>query len=427
MNIDFLYSEFLEIKKISTDTRKPVKGSIFFCLKGKNFNGNEFALQAFKQGAKMIVTEETKYNNPEFFIVKDVLKCLQKLAEKHRANLNIPIIAITGTNGKTSTKNLISSILKTKLHVSSTLGNLNNHIGLPLTILSIEKHHEIAVLEFGASKLGDIKELCEIAKPTHGIITNIGKAHLEEFKNISNIIKTKTELWSYLIKNKGTIFLNNEESILKDTFIKSATYSQYKKVIYFGKEIDNILLVTSFPFLTFKFNNLLVKTKIVGEYNLINIISAMKIGSYFGINQSIITTHLKNNSFNNNRSQLIKTKNNQIILDAYNANPSSMLTAIKNFLKINVSVKKTLIIGDMLELGKESRLLHQEIVDFLNITKIEKCILVGDLFFKTNSKFQKFKSKKSLEEFLIRNTIKNNLILIKGSRNMALETLKTSL
>ena len=274
-----------------------------------------------------------------------------------------------------------------------------------------------------ASKLGDITELCQIAQPTHGIITNIGKAHLEEFKNISNIIKTKTELWKYIIKTKGVIFLNTQDNLLSKEWEKPI-YSKYKQVFNYGTKKENIIFLSASPFLKFKWINNVIKTKIVGEYNLINIIAAIKIGIHFGLDNKKIADKLKNNKSNNNRSELIKTKNNQIILDAYNANPSSMKTSIENFINIKTSHSKILIIGDMLELGANTISLHQEIINFLINSKFANCMLVGSFFYKTNSDFLKFKTKKNLETFLKKKSITNTMILIKGSRKMKLETLK---
>ena len=422
---NFLYSKFLEIKKISTDTRKNVTGSIFFCLKGANYNGNKFAHKALENGAKIIITDEKQKNTkPEFILVDNSLKCLQKLAEKHREKLNIPVVAITGTNGKTSTKNLIFEILNQKFNVKKTTGNLNNHIGVPLSILSIHKNHELAVLEFGASKLGDIAELCNIGKPTHGLITNIGQAHLKEFKNVKNIIATKTELWTYLSSKNGVIFFNLEDKPLEKIFSEKTIYSNYKKIINYGITQNEVNFISADPFLKFTWKKELINTKIVGNYNLINIISAIAIGEFFGVKKNQIIKALQNNSFKNNRSELIKTANNQIILDAYNANPSSMKVSIKSFMNIKTSMQKTLIIGDMLELGEKSKNFHQELVEFIKNKKIQHCITIGETFYQTKSSFLKFKNKKLLEKFLIENSIQKNLILIKGSRKMKLETLQ---
>ena len=424
MNIDFLYSKFLELKKISTDTRKEIKGSIFFCLKGSNFNGNDYAIDAIKKGAEIVIVDE-KINKkePKLYYVKNVLNCLQNLAKKHRETLKIPVLAITGTNGKTSTKNLIYDVLKQKYNTKKTIGNYNNHIGLPLTILSIDKNHEIAVLEFGASKLGDIHELCEIGKPTHGLITNIGNAHLQEFINIENIINTKTELWRYLINNKGTFFLNSDDKNLVNQSKINKIYSSYNHIIEYGSASDNIQIIESNPYLSFKWEEKLIKTKIIGEYNLINIIASIKIGNFFGVNLNKIIELLTNYKFKNNRSELIKTKYNQIILDAYNANPSSMMFAIKSFIKLKTNLEKVIILGDMLELGDETIKFHKEIIEYLHLKKIKNCILIGEIFHKISCEFLKFKSKEQLVKTLSKEKNKQKLILIKGSRKMKLETL----
>jgi len=425
MNIDFLYSKFLEINKVSTDTRKSVQGSIFFCLKGPNYNGNNFAYEALKKGAEIIVIDEKqKTNEPQFILVESSLKSLQNLAIKHRETLKIPVIAITGTNGKTSTKNLIHDVLNEKFKVMKTIGNFNNHIGLPLSILSINKNYECAVLEFGASKIGDITELCEIGKPNYGLITNIGKAHLEEFKNVDNIIKTKTELWEYLIKKKGVIFVNNEDKTLIKAISKKKLFSKYNKFENYGPKENDVKINSISPFLELNWENKLIKTKIVGDYNLINIIASIAVGQFFKVNKKNIIKILENNSFNNNRSQLIKTELNEIILDAYNANPSSMEFSINSFIKIKSTMEKTLILGDMLELGEGSKNLHLELINFLKKNKIKNCILVGSIFYQIDCDFLKFSNKKYLEEYLTKNIVKKNIILIKGSRKMKLETLK---
>tara|TARA_S200000501_G_scaffold373560_1_gene420981 strand:+ start:854 stop:2140 length:1287 start_codon:yes stop_codon:yes gene_type:complete len=425
MNIDSLYSKFLVIKNISTDTRKSVSGSIFFCLKGLNFNGNKFAYEALKKGAELVVIDEKQKTNEEkFLFVPDVLTCLQNLAKKHRENLNIPIIAITGTNGKTSTKNIVFDVLSTKFNVMKTTGNFNNHIGLPLSILKIDKSYDLAVLEFGASKIGDINELCDIGKPNIGLITNIGKAHLEEFESIDNIIKTKTELWTYLIKTNGTIFINQEDENLITTRAKHKIFSTYNKFINYGKKENEIKLNSKSLFLEFTWRNELIKTKIVGDYNLNNVIASIALGNFFKVGKKDIINKLKDLSFKNNRSEFIKTNFNEIILDAYNANPTSMKFSINSFINISSNMEKTLILGDMLELGGKSKELHQELIKFLKIKKIKSCLLVGENFNEIECDFLKFKTKKNLEVHLKKHMFKKRIILIKGSRKMKLETLK---
>jgi len=425
MNIDFLYSKFQEIQKVSIDTRKAINGSIFFCLKGPNYNGNDFAYEALKKGAEIVIIDEKQATNEnKFLLVKDSLKCLQKLATKHREKLNIPVLAITGTNGKTSTKDLIYDVLNKKFKIIKTIGNLNNHIGLPLSILSINKTLEFAVLEFGASKIGDITELCKIGKPNYGLITNIGKAHLEEFGNVSNIIITKTELWRYLIKNNGSIFRNIEDKDLMNIIFNHKEFLNYNKFINYGTKKNKIHLCSGSPFLEFKWENELIKTKIVGEYNLNNIIASIAVGQFFKVNRKNIIKSLQQKSFNNNRSQLIKTDLNEIVLDAYNANPTSMKLSINSFINIKTTLEKILILGDMLELGKNSEKLHEELIDFLKNENIKNCILVGSIFNRIDCQFLKFINKQSLEDYLTKHKLEKNIILIKGSRKMKLETLK---
>ena len=425
MNIDSLYSEFQKIKKISIDTRKSVEGSIFFCLKGPNFNGNKFAQEALKKGAKLIVTDEKKNaNEKKFYLVDDTLKCLQKLAAKHRKELKIPVLAITGTNGKTSTKNLIYEILNEKYNVIKTTGNLNNHIGLPLSILSIDQTHELAVLEFGASKLGDITELCELGQPNYGLITNIGEAHLNEFINVDNIIKTKTELWTYLVNNNGTIFLNSNDKILNKTHKENKLFSMYNKFIFYSEKKEKIKLKSSSPFLKINWDNQTLNTKIVGEYNLNNIIASIAVGKFFNVKKEAVIQVLQKNSFENNRSQYIKTNSNEIILDAYNANPTSMKYSIDSFIKIKSKREKILIIGDMLELGKKTKQYHNEIIDLIKENNLNNCFFVGSIFNQIDCNYKKFENKEKLESFLKKRKLKDSIILIKGSRKMKLETLK---
>ncbi|MEC8537662.1 MAG: UDP-N-acetylmuramoyl-tripeptide--D-alanyl-D-alanine ligase, partial [Bacteroidota bacterium] len=406
-------------------TRKSVEGSIFFCLKGPNFNGNEFAQEALKKGAKIIITDEKKNaNEKKFYLVDDTLKCLQKLATKHRKELKIPVVAITGTNGKTSTKNLIYEILNEKYNVIKTTGNLNNHIGLPLSILSIDETHELAVLEFGASKLGDITELCEVGQPNFGLITNIGEAHLNEFINVDNIIKTKTELWTYLVKNNGTIFLNSNDEILNKTHKENKLFSMYNKFIFYSEKEEKIKLKSSSPFLKINWDNQTLNTKIVGEYNLNNIIASIAVGKFFNIKKETVIQVLQKNSFENNRSQYIKTNSNEIILDAYNANPTSMKYSIESFIKIKSKREKILIIGDMLELGKKTKQYHNEIIDLIKENNLNNCFFVGSIFNQIDCNYKKFENKEKLESFLKRRKLKDSIILIKGSRKMKLETLK---
>ena len=419
-NLEKIYQRYLKLNQnICTDTRsKKIQNSLFFCIKGENFDGNLFIQEALDKKASYIITEHDHYDDPRVITVKDTIKTLQDLAKKHRQKIKVPIIGITGTNGKTTTKILIDELLSSQLKSHSTKGNFNNHIGVPLTILSIKKDHEIAVVELGANHLGEIQFLCSIAKPTHGIITNIGKAHLEGFKTFENIIKTKGELYQFLKKNNGVIFFDKTNPLLNKLI------NTYYNIIPYTTQ-NNKFNCT--PFITFVWKRNTIKTKIIGDYNINNIITAITVAKYFKIDDANIISKLEEIEFLNNRSQFIKTKHNKIILDAYNANPTSVKLAIKNFLDLEVEshVKRIIILGDMMELGDETKKYHQEIVDYIDSGKIEKCILVGTLFKNVNcsTKFSQTKSLIECETFLKKTTIKNTIILIKGSRKMQLETL----
>ena len=435
MNIEFLYSQFLKYPKIYTDSRKVCKNSIFFALKGERYNGNLFAKEALKKGAKIaIVDQKFKESDSRFFYVKDTLICLQQLAKKHREKLKIPIIGITGTNGKTSTKEFIALLLSESFNVAYTKGNLNNHIGVPLTILRIKNTHSIAVLEFGANKKGDIKELCEIANPTHGLITNIGKAHLQDFINIKNIVNTKTELWTYLIKNNGKIFLNYDDPILMNKASQIFNPKSIKDCEIYGESLakKNIIkLIPGSHLIHIEYNGSIIKTNITGKYNLINILCAVTVALYFNIKSNTIQKLLPRISVKN-RSEFIKTKKNEIILDAYNANPHSMDLAIKNFLEIeNYSITdKIIILGDMLELGEEEIIEHEKIIKLLNQSKLlrKNIFLIGDVFSKIKNEFQTFYNKNDLTTIINKkNKLIGKIILIKGSRKLELEKLVKNL
>lgn len=436
MNINELYSIFLKYPKIYTDSRKVKGRGIFFALRGNNFNGNLYAEEALKKGASIVIIDDNNVNKEKdnrYIYVKNSLIFLQKLAKKHREQFDIPFIGITGSNGKTTTKELIALLLSKKYQVAYTKGNLNNHIGVPLTILNITKKDSIAVIEFGASKKGDIKELCEIANPTHGLITNIGKAHLKEFINIENILETKTELWEFLIKRKGTIFINNEDKLLMKKARKMLLNINLENNIFYGKECNNknnIDLVDESHLLKLKYNNSIIKTNISGSYNLINIICAIKVASYFSVKSDCIKKLIPKIGIKN-RSEFIKTKKNEVILDAYNANPNSMKIAINNFIDIeNYDINdKVIIIGDMLELGSYEFKEHENIIRLLEKSPLsnDNIFLVGRIFSNMKCKFLKFNTKENFVEHLKNNLYKNKIILIKGSRKLELEKLVISL
>lgn len=404
---------------VSTDTRNIIPGSIFFALKGENFDGNKFAIEAINKGASWAICDDKSIHHDKIIHVDDVLKTLQNIAVIHRKTLKIPIIGITGTNGKTTTKELIYTVLSSKYNVQATKGNLNNHIGVPLTVLSIKPEHEISIVEMGANHIGEIAELCEISQPTHGIITNIGKAHLEGFGSIDGIIKTKKALYDYIIKTNGILFVDNDSEILNNlsNYDNKKTYGLNSGDIQ-GKIINNL------PFISVKINEIIFDTQIVGQYNLKNILAAISVGYFFKLSTDDIQNSLRNYIPSNNRSQYIELNSNKIILDAYNANPSSMMEAINNIEMINHD-KKVLILGDMLELGTHSIDEHINILIKVEAIKPKTLILVGEMFSKANKSNQNlcFKNNFDAIEFLKTNPIHDSLVLIKGSRGIKLETL----
>ncbi len=415
MKINLLHKIFLSHSKICIDTRNIVQNSIFFCLKGKNFNGNKFAQEALDKGCSYVVIDDPIYyrKNKSYILVDNALKTLQNLAKYHRKEFKIPVIGITGSNGKTTSKELLNETLKKKFNVVSTIGNLNNHIGVPLTILRINEFTEFAIIEMGANKIGEIDFLCKIASPNIGIITNIGKAHIEGFKSIDGILKTKTELYRYLEKNKNSIiFINAEEKKLLENKgkLKHITYGETGK--YSGKITNNDF------FISVKFKNHIIKTNLIGDYQLYNIMLALSVGLYFQINIIEIIKSIKDYTPSNNRSEIIETKKkNKLILDAYNSNPSSMMAMLSSFKNIKYK-NKICIIGDMMELGRDTYKEHKEIYDYIKKLEIIS-LFVGKNFKKVD--INNFKEKIDLIKYLKNISIKKHLVLIKGSRSMKLE------
>ena len=415
MNISKIYNIFKEYPSISTDSRNIKKDSIFFALKGENFNGNKFAEEALKSGCKYAVIDEKEYEiNENYILVNNALKTLQQLASLHRDNINIPIIAITGTNGKTTSKELITSCLSSELETAYTKGNYNNHIGVPLTLLEINKKHEIGIIEMGANHKNEINFLCEIAKPSYGIITNIGKAHLEGFKNFEGVKSTKKELYDFINKNNGIIFINNDDKTLNEISknIKSITYGKNGDII--GEE------VTSSVYTEVLFNKIKINSNLIGSYQFYNIMLAIAVAKHFSIKEKNIIKSLESYYPKNNRSQVIQSESNLIILDAYNANPTSMNEMINSFYKIKKE-SKVCILGDMGELGIFSKDEHEEIIK-LNKKLNLKTFYIGREFRKLTNKnsfidFQEFKN--YLKDF----PITNSTILIKGSRSQKLENI----
>lgn len=424
ISIQELYSIFKRVKLISTDTRSIKKDSLFFALKGSNFNGNSFALKAIEQGALYAIVDDAKLaESKNCLFVADVLTALQDLAKYHRKQLNIPIIAITGSNGKTTTKELIREVLATQYLVYATQGNLNNHIGVPLTLLSINESHQMAVVEMGANHQKEIEFLCELAAPNFGLITNIGKAHLEGFGGVEGVIKGKGEMYNYIRENKQKLFVNADDTLLMDL-------SKDIDRITYGINLDSYCkgeLISAEPFVKFSFidinkNTQIVNSNLVGTYNFPNLLVASAIGNYFSILPGNIKMAIENYMPTNSRSQQIKKGSNTIILDAYNANPTSMEAAILNFAKIDAE-NKIVVLGDMLELGDFSIREHQHIVNFLKQNDLTDTVLVGPYFNDIeniiNAKL--FKTSAEACAFLKKMKIQNATVLIKGSRGTKME------
>ncbi|MDX8338484.1 UDP-N-acetylmuramoyl-tripeptide--D-alanyl-D-alanine ligase [Draconibacterium sp. IB214405] len=422
-SIETLYSCFLQSTQVSTDSRKIEQGCIFFALKGENFNGNKYAHDALKKGAGYAVVDEEEYaTNPQILLVDDVLKTLQELAHHHRKRLGLPILGITGSNGKTTTKELIATVLAKKFNVSFTQGNLNNHIGVPLTLLAMDKNTEFGVVEMGANHPGEIAELCQIADPDFGIITNIGRAHLEGFGSFEGVIKTKGELYEYLYKKDGTVFYNTDNPILSELSEKITDRISYGKsdATFVGEAIQ------SPPFIhvkaNFKKGVLYLNSNLIGDFNFENILAAACIGNHFEVDPLKIQQAIKKYHPTNNRSQLISKGDIKIIMDAYNANPTSMSASITSFLE-NLKGDKILILGDMLELGEYSEEEHAKIIELIPTELKSNTFLVGAEFSKANkdAAIKTFIPVDELCAYLKNSPIKNGNILIKGSRGIQLE------
>jgi len=423
-SIEFLYSLFKKTKKISTDSRQDCNGEIFIALKGGNFNGNHFAEQAINNGCSYaIIDEKTFVNDDRYILVDNVLDTLQELAIHHRKQLKIPVICITGSNGKTTSKELINAVLSSSFKVSSTKGNLNNHIGVPLTILEIPLDAEIAVVEIGANHIGEIDFLCKIAKPTFGLITNIGKAHLEGFGGIEGVKKAKAELYNYLKIDGGKAFVNSDNKMLMEL-------SAHINCIYYGANNKcKGLIISENPFLNIiaTLNNskkLSICSNLMGAYNFENVLAAVCIGNYFGVNSDSIIKAIEDYVPNNNRSQIIESENNTILLDAYNANPMNMKATLNSFSNDPAS-KKMVILGDMLELGTYSEEEHSSILNLLVKCNFNQVVLVGEQFGKveTTKAGLHFNTVQDAGKWLIENPPVGMKILIKASRGIGLETL----
>ncbi len=428
-----IHQLILQGASVCTDSRHLKPGNIFFALKGEKFDGNLFAHDALDKGAEIVVVDgESFTSSGKILKVESVLQTLQQLANYHREQFTIPVIGITGSNGKTTTKELINAVLSKKYRTLCTLGNFNNHIGVPLTLLRLKDEHEMAIIEMGANHMGEIALLSSIANPNYGLITNVGKAHIEGFGSAENIVIGKTELYRHLHSKGGTIFINSgNEKLMKHTLsCPLITYSAID-----NGSVQGIIISTS-PFLEISytlqksgFQNT-VKTQLTGAYNLENILAAVAIGDYFGVDHNDIRQAIEEYSPNNSRSQLKTTAKNTLILDAYNANPTSMKAALESFAAYSSPLPKVAILGDMLELGHISEYEHQEIVRLAESLKFEIVILIGPLFLKTNTSkptFYKFKDNALAFEWMKENPLKNRLIFLKGSRGIKVEILETLL
>lgn len=416
-----LHSLFLTCNAACTDTRKIKNNAMFFALKGENFNGNCYAEQALALGASYAVIDEAEYcTSPKTILVNNVLETLQELATFHREFLKTPVIALTGSNGKTTTKELINAVLSKKYQTTATIGNLNNHIGVPLTLLSMTHNTEIGIVEMGANHQKEIAFLCNIAKPDYGYITNFGKAHLEGFGGVEGVIKGKSEMYDFLKANHKTIFVNANDAIQTEKTSNAKTFT-------FGNNHNcnvQINFLEAQPFVKCNYNNLTIESQLIGDYNFYNIAAALAIGHYFKVANHAMKRAIEAYVPANNRSQIIEKNTNKIILDAYNANPTSMTAALLNFEK--QLGKKIAFIGDMFELGTDAETEHQNIANLALSLEIDQLVFIGDHFSRTkinSEKASQYKTFQDFKETFNGSVIKNAVLLIKGSRGMALERL----
>ncbi|MDT0645508.1 UDP-N-acetylmuramoyl-tripeptide--D-alanyl-D-alanine ligase [Zunongwangia sp. F260] len=422
MNVAQIHQRFLISSGACIDTRSLTEGCIFFALSGPNFNGNAFALEALEKGAKVAVVDQEIYatDSTNFIVVKDVLKTLQELAAFHRKYLDLPIIAITGSNGKTTTKELVNTVLSKKFRTVATRGNLNNHIGVPLTLLSMDERTEIGIVEMGANHLKEIEILSKIANPDYGYITNFGKAHLEGFGNLEGVIAAKSELYTNIKRNKRLLFLNIDD-------VTQRNHLDYNHTFTFGTTEDAKVQFSysdNQSYASVNYNNTLFQSKITGKHNAQNIAAAITIGLYFKVPFDKVKEAISEYRPSNNRSEVKEKGSNTIFMDAYNANPTSMQAALSNFEDIKTTEPKIVILGDMLEIGDSSDEEHQEIVNILEKGNFTECYLLGENFNRAEankSTIIKFKSSQNLKKHLEETQFRNCHILIKGSRGMALE------
>jgi UDP-N-acetylmuramoyl-tripeptide--D-alanyl-D-alanine ligase len=426
-----LYNIFLQHPIITTDSRNCPANSIFFALKGENFNANTFALSALEKGCAFAVVDDKEFAvDDRFILVDNVLETLQQLAHFHRKQTNIPVLGITGTNGKTTTKELITAVLKEKFKVLSTQGNLNNHIGVPLTLLQLLPEHQLAIIEMGANHPGEIDQLCQIAAPDYGLITNVGKAHLEGFGSFEGVMRTKGELYNYVFRHGKNIFIDKNNNFLRE-MAANASFSTNERIVEYGLNvpgrepaaISGEILENS-VFLKMKCHtpegSFMIETRLIGSYNAENILAAVAVGFFFGVENSAIQRGIENYNPQNNRSQLTVTQKNKLIVDAYNANPSSMSAAIQNFAQME-GEPKALIIGDMLELGEQSEEEHRNIIRLLQQKGFKNVLLVGPQFQKVNDSYLSFQNVEELIKYLESSPLEGQNILLKGSRGIHLE------
>lgn len=421
-DLPLLYSKFLESSGICTDTRNLKPNALFFALKGDNFDGNAYADQAIEKGALLAVIDDQDQEGESKLIVQDVLQTLQDLANFHRNQIEIPIIAITGSNGKTTTKKLIHEVLAKEFKVKATVGNLNNHIGVPLTLLSFTAELDIGIVEMGANHQKEIEALCQIAEPNYGLITNFGKAHLEGFGGIEGVIKGKSELYDYLINNDGLIFFNRDDTLQVEKAIQHKNYSIGEKSL----SDCQVVFKTAQPYVTVEYANINIHSRLIGSYNFKNISAAIGVGRYFGVDKEDIKDAIEKFEPEEMRSQIIEKKGKKVLLDAYNANPTSMEAALRSFKQMTTE-EKTVIIGDMFEVGADSFKEHQFILEMCKELNFESILVCGEHFHKASSDFEglhSFKTTEELKDFITKNRtqITSNL-LIKGSRGMKLESI----
>ena len=424
--IEKIYELYKKAYTITTDSRTISKDCVFVALKGEHFDGNDFALKVAEEGiaACIIADRQDLPKHERLFVVDDSLKALQELAKHHRETLGTPIIGITGTNGKTTTKELVSAVLSKKYDIIFTQGNFNNQLGVPLTLLRIKPETELAVVEMGASHPGDIDELTALGEPNFGIITNIGRAHLEGFGGYEGVIKTKNEMYQYIAAHKGLLFVNHDNELLMDLArnINKVTYGNTN-----GADVNGTILSAS-PYLSVEWNGKKIDTKLVGDYNFENVMAAICVGTYFKVAENDIVEALTNYCPTNNRSQVIQTAKNRVVMDAYNANPTSMSHAVKNFRNICKN-NNLLILGDMRELGAESQQEHKIILDLLKKLKFKNVYLVGPEFsqFSESSEFISFNNVEELAQYLQNHPVSGFDILVKGSNGIHLNKIIDSL